>query len=400
MQDLSALCLVAAVALAVTQLSAPAYRVLAERTGAIAQVRDRDVHAVPIPYFGGLAMYTGMWAGLLVAICTPILNITQTDKDNAATIVIAAGVVVGYGVLDDIFDLSAWLKITAQVMAGGVLAANDVQLIVVPLPGGEALSLDPAQSGILTIILVVIGVNAVNLIDGLDGLAASVVAVGAAALLIYSIGVTAQSSTYLVFGQATPVVAALLFGCTCGFLIHNLPPARMFMGDSGSLGLGVVLTGAAILATRVVVPTAEIDQTFGFGSTSRLGVFVWVAIPLSVLGIPLLDLTLAVRRRRRAGGSLFVADKKHLHHLLIDSGHTHRTAVAFIATWAAVVSCGTAFFVVHPSVEILVAIVLTSALLVIIELRRLRRQVSPLGGTFQSRTGATAGLPDRHSSDL
>jgi UDP-GlcNAc:undecaprenyl-phosphate GlcNAc-1-phosphate transferase len=177
------------------------------------------------------------------------------------------------------------------------------------------------------VLLVIVTVNAVNLVDGLDGLAAGLVGIGALAYFIYSYrtgasGLIAQDSP-------APLLSALLFGVCVGFLPHNFNPARIFMGDTGSMLLGTLLAGATITGIgRTTQPQAG-DQ---------FALLIPVAIPILVLALPFLDTLFAVGRRVRSGTGVMTADKNHLHYRLLEIGHSHRKAVLILYAWSALLA--------------------------------------------------------------
>jgi UDP-GlcNAc:undecaprenyl-phosphate/decaprenyl-phosphate GlcNAc-1-phosphate transferase len=253
--------LVFVTAFAVTYLLAVLARELAMRFGAFAKVRDRDVHEVPIPYFGGVAMLAGLAAAILVASKLPFLG-HSPDRGHifhdARAILVGGALICLVGVLDDIYELDAITKLAGQVLAAGVVVIQGVQLLWLPLPGGGSVSmftLGGSQSALLTVIIIVATTNAVNFVDGLDGLAAGVVGIGAAAFFSFSvllIFVNGQA----IFTTAAMLTAALAGACI-GFLPHNFWPARMFMGDSGALLIGLMLPAARTAATDPAVRGAR-----------------------------------------------------------------------------------------------------------------------------------------------
>ncbi len=329
------------VSTAVTYLLAVVAREFAMRTGAYARVRDRDVHEIPIPYFGGVAMYGGLVAAYLVARQLPFLAGADPKVFTDAGVVVGAGgLICLLGVLDDVFELDALTKFGGQVLAAGLLVVFEVQFYSIQLPGGGALALDSAQAALATVVVVVATVNAVNFIDGLDGLAAGVIGLGALGFFLFSY--------YLadINGETLAITAALLCAALCGacagFLPHNVYPARMFMGDSGSMLLGFVLAGSALTLTGQF---PLVDLSGGDGTpTSLLPVLLPILLPLAVLILPFADLVLAVVRRMRAGLSPFAPDKQHLHHRLLELGHSHRRAVVVMWLWAALISLGGVLF--------------------------------------------------------
>ena len=326
------------VAATVTYLLGVVAREVALRTGAVAKVRDRDVHAVPIPYFGGLAMLGGLGAGYLVANRLPFLSLSDDRVFRDARVVLVAGALIcAVGVLDDLIELDAVTKFGGQVLAAGFLVVFGVQYYSFQLPGGGQVSPDTGQAALVSVVVVVATVNAVNFVDGLDGLAAGVVGIGAVAFFAFSYKLADAN------GETLAITAALLTAClggACiGFLPHNFYPARMFMGDSGSMLIGLVLAGSALTLTGQF-PGVDISRGAGGAQASLLPALLPIILPISILIVPFADLVLAVVRRTRAGRSPFAADKEHLHHRLLEIGHSHRRAVLIMWLWAGLIAFG------------------------------------------------------------
>lgn len=320
------------VSAAVTYLTTPLARWLALRTGAITAVRDRDVHAIPTPRMGGLAMLLGMAVALVLASRMPFLEGVFAASGTAWAILGAAAMVCALGAADDVWDLDWFTKLVGQVLAAGVLAwGGGVQLYALPILGTTIPS--SQLSLVATIVVVVVAMNAVNFVDGLDGLAAGLIAIGGTGFFVY---------TYLLSRGASPgdysnlasLVVAVLVGACLGFLPHNFHPARIFMGDSGSMLIGLTIAGAAI------VVTGQID-TIVVSDRQAIPAFLPIVLPVAVLVLPLLDMGLAVVRRLGAGKSPFHPDRRHLHHRLLQLGHSHRRAVVIMYVWTALVAFGT-----------------------------------------------------------
>jgi UDP-GlcNAc:undecaprenyl-phosphate/decaprenyl-phosphate GlcNAc-1-phosphate transferase len=327
------------VAATVTYLLTPVARRIALRWGAMTAVRDRDVHAIPTPRLGGIAMLAGFAAGLLVATQMPFLGPRLSDGRQTIALLAGAALICALGVADDKWELDALTKLAGQVLAAGVMVIGGVQMLCLPIGtlGGESADgfpktfiLGPVEGAVLTIALVVITVNAVNFVDGLDGLAAGIVAIAAAAFFIFSYILTVNGS--LVRATTSGVVAAALVGVCVGFLPHNFSPARVFMGDSGSMLLGLLLASTTITLTGSVGPNAV--------TTDLTPVLLPLALPLSAMALPFLDVLLAIVRRTVAGRSPFAPDKQHLHHRLLERGHSHARAVLVMYVWSAVISFG------------------------------------------------------------
>ncbi|WP_139980866.1 MraY family glycosyltransferase [Nocardioides litoris] len=329
-------------------------REIAVRTGAVAQVRDRDVHDEPIPYLGGIAMLGGLVAAYLVARELPFLsNSGAFTFSDARAVILAGALICGVGILDDIFDLDALTKFGGQVMAVGLLVYSGVQFRFFFQTDSEQFVLDPAQGAILTAIIVVATVNAVNFVDGLDGLAAGVVGIAALAFFVYCYELSAANGVTLATSGA--LLSAALAGVCGGFLVHNFHPARLFMGDSGSMLIGLVLSASAITVT-----TQFSAEDIALGSdgarASFLPMLLPVALPILILIVPLADLVLAVVRRTRAGRSPFAPDKQHLHHRLLEIGHSHRRAVLIMWAWAGLIAFSTVLASLRTGPVVLVAI--------------------------------------------
>jgi UDP-GlcNAc:undecaprenyl-phosphate GlcNAc-1-phosphate transferase len=320
------------VAAAVTYLLTPIARRLAMATGTLARPRDRDVHAIPTPYLGGLAMYGGVVAAMYVARALPALQVIRGTPEPKA-VLLAGGVICLVGIADDRWQLDAFTKLTGQMVAAGILVLLGVQLLFITLPGTGAqnFALDPNLSVVATVLLTLVMVNSINFIDGLDGLAAGVVGIAAVAFFgfCYQLSVVQRNT------RVTPatLLATIVAGVCVGFLPHNFSPARIFMGDSGSMLLGLLLAAAVTSGTTSFDPTA-------IGARRGATFFFPVLLPLTVLAVPFVDLLLAVFRRTRTGRSVFAPDKEHLHHRLLEIGHTHRRAVLTIWYWSAVLAFG------------------------------------------------------------
>ena len=361
------------VAATVTYLLTPVARRIALRWGAMTAVRDRDVHAIPTPRLGGIAMLAGFAAGLLVATQMPFLGPRLSDGRQTVALLSGAVLICALGVADDKWELDALTKLAGQVLAAGVMVLGGVQMLYLPIGslGGsdddfpKTFVLGPVEGAVLTIALVVITVNAVNFVDGLDGLAAGIVAIAAAAFFIFSYILTVNGS--LVRATTSGVVAAALVGVCVGFLPHNFSPARVFMGDSGSMLLGLLLGSSTFTLTGNVGPYSV--------TTDLTPTLLPLALPLAAMALPFLDVMLAIVRRTAAGRSPFAPDKQHLHHLLLERGHSHARAVLVMYLWSAVISFGaTAWaFLSFQGFAVSLTAVVVVALVVTMNIPRLRR---------------------------
>jgi UDP-GlcNAc:undecaprenyl-phosphate GlcNAc-1-phosphate transferase len=319
-------------AAAVTYMLTPLVRRIAIAFGAMHDPRERDVHLVRTPRMGGLAIYAGLAAGLLVAGQLGYLGKVLDGTSDAAGLLLAGGLLVLVGIADDRWGLGAIAKLAGQVAAGGILVWSGTELSWIPTPHGNTYILTSNQGLLLTILVVVVTINAVNFIDGLDGLAAGVVAIAALAFFAYSY------SLLKVIGLPTlslpTLVSAILAGACLGFLPHNFHPARIFMGDTGSMLLGLLLAYGPISSTATLDPSVLV--AYGHKHVlNRFPAILPILLPAAIFLIPYTDLLLAVVRRTRAGTSVFQADKKHLHHRLMSIGHSQRKSVLIMYLWAA-----------------------------------------------------------------
>lgn len=322
-----------------TYVATTVVRRLAFRVGAVTPVRARDVHAVPTPRLGGVAMLVGFAVSVLVASRLPYLG-QLFDTPELLGVLLSATIITLLGALDDVRDLDWLTKLAGQVVAGAVLAFFGVQLLSLPILGVTVLP-EPVLVT-LTILVVVVSCNAVNFVDGLDGLAAGVVFISAATFFAWTYLVSRAFDPPNVFSTATFVTAAIM-GCCIGFLPHNFHPARLFMGDAGALLLGLLLSAATISMTGSVDPNSSV------ATTSTLAAFmVPLLLPVAIMALPILDMALAVVRRTRRGDSPWKPDAHHLHHQMLRIGHSHRRAVGLLYLWSALIAVGAVSFAYVP----------------------------------------------------
>ena len=347
--------LVGLCAAVVTFLITGVVRRLAIRAGAIAVPRGRDVHTVPIPRLGGVAMYIGVLAGVFVASQLPVLRRAFDYSSETRAVMVAGGLIVLVGALDDRFGIDALTKLAGQATSAGVLVLLGVQWFVLPIPDGSdgsdwtLLILDPNQGVVLTVFLCVVLVNAVNFVDGLDGLAAGIGLIASSAILAFSLGLLQQRGGD-VTAYPPALIAAVLAGACAGFLPHNFQPARIFMGDSGSMLIGLMLAAATTSASGRITYADSAPR-------NALALLAPIVVVAAVVLVPLLDLLLAVVRRTRAGRSPFAPDKMHLHHRLLEIGHSQRRAVLLIYLWAGVFAFGAVALALITDVFLVVGVV-------------------------------------------
>jgi UDP-GlcNAc:undecaprenyl-phosphate/decaprenyl-phosphate GlcNAc-1-phosphate transferase len=288
---------------------------LAWRIGAIDYPRERSLHVVPTPKLGGLAILVGV----LVAGALFLPTVAQTRAILGGAAVIAA-----LGVLDDVFELGALLKLAGQVVAASIPVFNGVRLAGFTLPFFGAVN--PASvelfelpllnqhvdlGHVLTIIGIVAVINVINFIDGVDGLAAGVCVISATTLAIIALSLDRTTAA---------VLAACTAGGALGFLRHGFPPASSFMGDTGSNLLGYLL---ATVAVQGALKTNAVVALF---------------FPLLVLAVPILDTGFVVAKRVKYRTPIYRADRWHFHHRMANIGFSQRKTLAYMYAWTAVMA--------------------------------------------------------------
>jgi UDP-GlcNAc:undecaprenyl-phosphate/decaprenyl-phosphate GlcNAc-1-phosphate transferase len=334
-------------------LATPLVRRLAVRLGAIDHPSDRKVHPAPTPTLGGVALWFAVLVGLGVAFLLPSFRSLFEASSEPIGAALAATVVMVVGVYDDVRGLSAPAKVAGQVLATSLLVLAGVQLLFFWWPGLGILSLSPDLAVATTVLWTVLMINAVNLIDGLDGLAAGVVAIAAGAFFLY-----AYRAGVAFYPGASPasLLSVVVAGAAIGFLPYNFYPARIFMGDSGSMLLGLLLAAATISGVgRTDAPT----------NTDLAALAIPVIIPLLVLAVPLMDVVLAIVRRLRRGRKVYAPDKEHIHHRLLEIGHSHRTAVLLMYLWSALLASAALAITFVRSTELAVAMLIVVAAIVV-----------------------------------
>lgn len=327
--------IVAASTAIVTALLAWAIWRLSLRYRLYPKIRARDVHTTPTPRLGGIAMFLGVLAGFAIASQLPIFTLVFAEPLKVWAVIGAATIIVALGVADDLWDLDWVTKLAGQLIAAGVLAWQ-VQLVSLPIVDGVAI-VSPLTSLVITVVLVVLVMNAMNFIDGLDGLVAGVALIGNSVFFVYTYLLRLGGSTE--YFNLASLLSVLLVGACAGFLLLNWHPAKLFMGDAGSMLVGLLMAASTIAVTGQIDPAS-----FATDRSSLLPAFIPIVTALAVIMLPLLDFAMAVLRRLRAGKSPFSADRKHLHHRLLDMGHSHFHAVLIFYAWTTVVAVGSLLF--------------------------------------------------------
>ena len=346
-------------------LITPLIRWIAVRVGAIDQPSDRKIHPKPTPTIGGVAILVGALVGLGVAYLIPSFRAVFRESSELQGALFAALAITFVGLVDDVRTLSAPAKIAGQVLAAGILILNSVQLLFFWFPTQGVVSLGSDVAVPLTVLWVLVMVNAINLIDGLDGLAAGIVVIAASAFFAWLL---LTPATFPSSSTTAAILSAIVAGAALGFLPYNVYPARIFMGDSGSMLLGVLLAAATISGVgRTIQPSRGDIAAFS----------IPVLIPAIVLAVPLADVALAIIRRMRKGRPVFAPDKEHIHHQLRKIGHTDRRAVFTMYFWSVLLAgAALAMALIHRRTTIALivaaAALLIAATLIPSRIRRLR----------------------------
>jgi UDP-GlcNAc:undecaprenyl-phosphate/decaprenyl-phosphate GlcNAc-1-phosphate transferase len=292
------------------------------------EIRSRDSHSTPTPRLGGLGMFAGFLVAMGVAASLGWFKSVFVQGGPILGVLIAASIMAVLGALDDVYDLDWTLKLAGQFVAAGILSWQGVQIVSLPIGGITIGSF--GMSFVVSVFLTVLIMNAVNFIDGLDGLVAGVVLIGTSTFFVYSY-LLAQKTTPSNYFSLASLISAIVIGMCLGFLPHNWRPAKIFMGDSGALLLGLLMTTSALSVT------GQLDPAF-IAQSNLMPAFLPMILPLAILVLPLLDFTLAVLRRLRAGKSPFAADRLHIHHRLQDFGHGHLGSVIVFYVWTLLIS--------------------------------------------------------------
>lgn len=371
------LALVILVAAALTYLTTGIVRYSMVRSGRMGEIRERDVHTQPKPRLGGVAMFTGFLGAVFLADQLPALTRGFQPITPEMSAVIWAGVViVTVGIIDDLYELDAITKLFGQILGSVVMSILGLtwSLLYVPFGGGTTVILDQVASTIVTVMFTVTLINAINFVDGLDGLAAGLGMIAGLSILVFSMTVLHDQGG-MVSAYPPAIIAAALVGMCAGFLPHNFEPARIFMGDSGSMLIGLLLAAASTSAS------GKIDMSL-YGTVDVIALMSPIIVVAAAVFVPMLDLVMAVVRRVRKGQSPFSADKMHLHHRLLSLGHTHRRVVLVLYLWVSVVAFGAISFSVVPPIVAVIGIVI-AMFVAFLATRGPVRRANELGKTTQ-----------------
>lgn len=299
-------------------LMVPMVRRFAYRVGKVDKPGTRKIHKDPIPRMGGIAICVGCFASLLgIEYLHP--GYFSMLPSEWRGVILGGAMIFVVGLLDDLFDLKPKVKLAGQILAASVAFMLGVKIAFISNPVGGMILFPEWLSFVLTVGWLVAITNTINLIDGLDGLAGGVSTIAGITLFMMALERNQGLSA---------LVAIALVGATLGFLRYNFNPAKIFMGDCGSLFLGFMLGSLSITGAMKVAAT------------------VAVFLPILILGIPIFDTTFAIVRRFMAGKPIFQADKGHLHHRLLNIGLSQRRAVLLIYGFSAFLG-GVALQLVH-----------------------------------------------------
>lgn len=286
----------------------PVVKKLGLKSGRFDKPGGRKIHQRPMVRLGGVAIFLGTLAALLVVWWTGGFGILPPNKEYEVWGVTIGGLAFFLiGLADDLFGLSPFTRLVVQAMVAGLAWAAGVQIDFLTVPGAGLFTLPDWISLPITIVWLVGMANAINWIDGLDGLAAGVSGIAAVVMLVVCL--------FMKQPAAALIAAALAGGCL-GFLRYNFNPAQIFMGDGGAYFMGFTLAGIGVIGLVKGVTTVAITAA--------------VVLPYVILAVPILDMSAVILARLRRGSSPFKADKRHLHHRLLKAGLSQRLAVLFI----------------------------------------------------------------------
>jgi UDP-GlcNAc:undecaprenyl-phosphate GlcNAc-1-phosphate transferase len=304
-------------------------RSLAIRVGHVDVPDDRKIHTQTIPYGGGAAMFMGFLVAMSVAALLSPLHVVFANSSEPLGVVLAGAAIFFVGLIDDERGMSAPAKMAGQVLAASILYFLGVTMYEIKIPLAGFIALGPSVLPLITALWVIALTNAVNFVDGLDGLAAGLVAIGAGALAVYGIRLMQQG--VLPLDNIGPLVAVIACGICLGFLPFNFHPAKIFMGDSGALLLGLLMSASTmVIGGRVPLSTPVSGVTYFF--------FAPLFIPFFILGVPLVDMAFAFARRTVRRTAFHAPDREHIHHRLLRLGHGPRRSVVILWAWTALLS--------------------------------------------------------------
>ncbi len=327
-----------AAALIVSFAVTPLVRMLAHKVGAVDDPNrdERRIHTSPVPRLGGLAIFIGFIVAFLV------FGFGELNRQMAG-ILIGAVIILVLGAIDDILTLPWWVKLAGQLTAAliPVLCGLRIGVLTAPFITADGTINLGVFNAPITILWIIGITNAVNLIDGLDGLAAGIVAISAFAFFLYAYWLTVVED--LARAQTASLVAVVICAVCVGYLPHNFHPATIFMGDSGSMLLGLMFAASMISLTSQIDPSTLGDNAGLFGA------YIPLIMPFVALGLPVLDMLILYVKRTWKGRWWFVPDKQHLHHRLLERGYSQVEAVLAMYAWTLLLACSALALGLFPS---------------------------------------------------
>ena len=264
---------------------------------------ERKIHRRPVALLGGLAVYLAFFLTVAFFFFWNPALATELTWERFLGLYLGSSIILILGVFDDLFGSGAQLKFIVQGIAGAVLFYFGFRIEFITNPLGGVLEFDTFTSFLLTIFWVAAITNAINLLDGLDGLAAGVAAIAATTMFLVALARADLISAYITLALA---------GSLLGFLPYNFYPARIFLGDTGSLLIGFILAALGMLSFNKALTALAL------------------IIPIAAMGIPVYDTIAAIVRRSRRGANIFKADKEHIHHTLLQAGLSQRQAMLLL----------------------------------------------------------------------
>ncbi|MDJ0703036.1 MAG: MraY family glycosyltransferase [Leptolyngbyaceae cyanobacterium MO_188.B28] len=298
-----------AISAVIVLITTPIVRTIGLKSGLVDMPGGRKVHKRPMVRLGGVSLYIGTLVALLVVWgIGGFVDVTgqplSPDKEYGIWGVTVGGLAFFLiGLMDDLFNLSPFSRLFMQAIVAALAWNVGVSIDFLTIPFWGLVLLPTWLSLPVTILWLVGMANAINWIDGLDGLAAGVSGIAAVIMLVVSLFMSQP---------AAALVAAALAGAALGFLRYNFNPAQIFLGDGGAYFMGFTLAGVGVVGLVKSVTTAA------------------VFLPYLILAVPILDMSAVIFGRLRSGSSPFMADKRHLHHRLLNAGLSHRLTVLFI----------------------------------------------------------------------
>ncbi len=320
------------ISLLVSLLMTPLMKRIALRFKILSRPGRRRVHTRSVPYLGGVSIYSAFVISILfIFYIAPQLNADFMYKLKG--LLLGGTFIVVLGLWDDVKNMKPLIKFIGQIVVALILFSYGfrIELLTNPFLNSE-IHLPSYLSILITVIWVVGLINAMNLIDGLDGLAAGIASIVSGSLIFVAL---------FLHNDTTVLLLIALLGSTLGFLRYNFYPAQIFMGDAGSMFIGLILASVALIGSQYKSATAAV-----------------LLVPITALAIPISDTFMAVIRRMLKRSSIFTADKKHIHHRLLSTGLEQKQIVLFMYLVTLYLGIFAFLFVLIPEKYALILLVL------------------------------------------